>query len=109
MINCLFCKIANKEVPADIVYEDDMVVAFKDIHPLAPIHILIIPKRHIEWVNEFNKKEDLLLLSQLIVAAKKLAVKQKIDKACKFVFNIGKTGDINHIHLHLLGGWKKYI
>jgi len=107
MKTCLFCKIINKEIPAEIVYEDDKVMAFKDINPLAPFHLLIVPKRHIQWEDQFKEK-DLLLFSHLIFVAKKIAVKQKINKAYKLVFNIGKTADINHIHLHLLGGWKKY-
>ena len=108
MTNCLFCKIANKEVPAEIIYKDEEIIGFKNIKPETPIHLLFTPKRHIEWRDEFNEK-DLLLLAGLISAAKKIAIKEKIDKACKLIFNVGKTGQIPHIHLHLLGGWERKI
>jgi len=104
MKDCLFCKIVNKEVPSEIVYEDEEVLGVKNIKPEAPIHFLFMPKRHIEWKDEFNEK-DLSLLSRLISAAKKVAIEQKIFEACKLIFNIGKAGHVLHIHVHLLGGW----
>jgi len=107
-MNCIFCKIINKEKPSDIVYEDDRVIAIKDINPKAPVHLVFIPKRHIEWQDEFNEK-DLLLLAQLVFAAKKIAIEQKINKAYKLIFNIGKAAHFLHIHLHLLGGWKEKL
>ena len=107
-MSCIFCKIANKEMPAEVVYEDEKILGFKNINPEAPIHLLFIPKRHIEWKDEFNE-EDLSIFGKLIFAAKKIAVEKKIDEACKFIFNVGKTGHIPHIHLHLLGGWKGEI
>ena len=105
---CLFCKIANKEEPAEIVYEDDEILGFKNIKPETPIHLLFIPKEHLEWKDEFKEK-DLSLLIRLISAAKKTAVDQNIFEACKIIFNIGKTGHITHIHLHLLGGWGEEV
>ena len=108
MTDCIFCKIANKTAPAEIIYEDKETLGFRSVHPEAPIHLLFVPKRHIEWKDKFDEK-DLSLLSKLISAAKKIAIKQKIDCACKLIFNVGKTGHISHIHLHLLGGWKKKI
>lgn len=107
-MSCIFCKIVNKQTPADIVYENDKTLAFKDVNPRAPVHIVFIPKRHIEWRDKFDE-EDLSLLAQLIFAAKKNAIEQKINESYKLVFNIGKAGHISHIHLHLLGGWKKEI
>lgn len=107
-MSCIFCKIANKEMPAEVVYGDEKILGFKNINPEAPIHLLFIPKRHIEWKDEFNE-EDLSIFGKLIFAAKKIAVEKKIDEACKFIFNVGKTGHIPHIHLHLLGGWKGEI
>jgi len=104
MKNCIFCKIVNKEIPAEFIYEDEEVLGFKNVHPEAPLHFLFIPQRHIEWKDEFNEK-DLLLLSGLISVAKKVAIEQKTDLAYKLIFNVGKTGHIAHIHLHLLGGW----
>lgn len=107
-MDCILCKIVKKEIPAKVVYEDKEILGFKNINPEAPIHLLFIPKRHIEWKNEFKMK-DLSIFSKLILTAKKVALKQKIFSACKLIFNIGKTGHIPHMHLHLLGGWKKKI
>ena len=106
MTNCIFCKIVNKEIPADIIYEDDEVLGFKNIEPEAPVHFLFIPKKHLEWKGDFEAQE-LALLSKLISSAKKIAEKERISNACKLIFNMGKTGHISHIHLHLLGGWDK--
>ena len=104
-MECLFCKIANKTAEAEIVYEDDEVLGFKNIHPEAPVHLLFIPKKHLWWEDEFDKK-NLHIFNKLVLAAKKTAIEYNIFPACKIVFNIGKTGHIPHIHLHLLGGWK---
>lgn len=104
MKNCIFCKIVNKEIPADIVYEDKEILGFKNIHPEAPIHFLLIPKRHIVWKDEFDE-EDLTLLGRLLSTAKKISKEKKVFEACKLIFNVGKTGHITHIHVHLLGGW----
>jgi len=105
-MDCIFCKIANKETSAEILYEDKEILGFKNFHPEAPIHLLFIPKRHIEWKDKFEEK-SLAILSRLVSAAKKVAIKKNTFWACKFIFNIGKTGHIAHIHLHLLGGWKE--
>jgi len=103
-MSCLFCKIVNKEIPSKIVYEDNDILGLKDIHPEAPLHLLFIPKEHIEWDQEFKEK-DLSVFPKLIAAAKKIAKEKKVDQAYKLIFNVGKTGEIPHIHLHLLGGW----
>ena len=105
---CIFCKIANKEIPSKIVYEDSQILGFDNIEPEAPIHFLFIPKQHIEWQDELAG-DKLKLLASLILAAKKVAFEKGIGRACKFIFNIGETGHIPHIHLHLLGGWKERI
>lgn len=107
-MECLFCKIVKKETSAEIVYEDKEILGFENIHPEAPAHLIFIPKRHIEWKNKFEKK-DLSLFSKLISVAKKIAIERNIFQACKLIFNVGKTGHIPHIHLHLLGGWKRKI
>lgn len=105
---CVFCKIVNKEIKAEILYEDDDVLAFKDIHPLAPIHILIIPKKHIEGINFLGEtEEDVLLAGRMIIAAKKLAEEAGIGKkGYKLLFRVGRDGgqEVGHIHLHLIGG-----
>jgi len=105
---CLFCKIIKKEIPADIVYEDSEVLAFKDIHPLAPVHVLIIPKKHIESVDDLSEK-DSFLAGKLIITAKKIAEKLKIKgKGYKLLIRTGVDGgqEVPHLHMHLLGGAK---
>jgi len=108
MNECLFCKIANKEIQSDILHEDKEILVFRNIKPEAPVHLLFIPKRHIEWQDEFDEK-DLQLLAKLIPLAKRIAFQEKVNEAYKLIFNVGKTGQISHIHLHLLGGWKEKI
>ena len=94
-------------MPAEIVYEDEQVLAFKDIHPKAPLHLLIIPKEHIPTVDHLEAK-DKELMGELVVAATKIAQEQGVSGAYKLVFNVGRAGGqiIDHIHLHLLAGWK---
>lgn len=102
MKNCLFCKIADKEVLSEIVYEDDRVIAFKDIHPKAALHFLIIPKKHIPSVNHVEF-EDKTLMGDLILTAQKIA-KEKNLKGYKLIINVGRPAGqvIDHLHLHLL-------
>jgi len=107
-MECIFCKIANRDIPSEIVYEDKDVLGFENVKPEAPIHLLFIPKKHIEWKDEFADKE-IEFFGQLISVAKKIAIERDIFQACKIIFNLGKTGHIPHIHLHLIGGWKKEI
>lgn len=106
MNDCVFCKIIKREVPSEIIYEDENVLGFKNIQPEAPVHLLLTPKRHIEWKDEFGK-EELCIFSRLIAVAKQIAIQEKIARAYKLIFNVGKTGHISHIHLHLLGGWEE--
>jgi len=108
MRKCTFCKIIEGKLSAEIIYKDKKFIAFKDINPKAPFHILIVPKRHINSVNHLKLK-DKELVGGLILVAKKIAKKIGIaKKGYKLVFNVGKGGGqlINHLHLHLLGGWK---
>lgn len=105
-MECVFCKIVNKEIPSEIVYEDKKILAFKDIHPLAPVHVLIIPKRHIASII-YIKKEDTQLLGKLILVAKNIAEDFKLSKnGYKLLFRVGRHGGqvVEHIHLHLIGG-----
>jgi len=105
---CIFCDIINKKSPAKILYEDDEIIAFPDINPSAPVHILIIPKKHIKSANELEA-ENQVLLGKMILTAKKLAKENKIDQSgYRLVINTGKDGGqiIEHLHLHLLGGKK---
>lgn len=103
-MECIFCKIINKEMPTDMVYEDDNFIAFKDIHPKAPVHILILPKKHIISVNHLEI-QDKALMGELILIAQKIA-KDKNLKGYKLLINVGREGGqiIDHLHLHLLAG-----
>lgn len=101
-MNCLFCKIAKGEKKTEIIYEDNKVIAFKDIHPKAPVHLLIIPKKHIPSVNRLEI-EDKTLMGELILAAQKIA-KEKNLKGYRLEINVGRPAGqiIDHLHLHLL-------
>jgi histidine triad (HIT) family protein len=104
--DCLFCRIAHGEIPATIVRSDPDVVAFRDIHPQAPTHILIIPRRHLPSVSELSV-EDLELVGRLFLMAKELAVAEGIaEDGYRMVINAGPDAGqtVFHIHLHLLGG-----
>ncbi len=108
MSECIFCKIANKEIPTELLYEDDLVAAFKDIRPIAPVHVLIISKRHVESIKELTD-EDEILAGRLIMVAKKLAEQLgTAENGYKLLFRVGSDGgqEVPHIHLHLLGGAK---
>lgn len=104
MTDCLFCKIANKKTPAEIVYENDKVAVFKDIHPRAPIHLLIVPKKHITSVDHLEL-QDKELVGELILAAQKIAKEKKLN-GYKLIINVGRPAGqvIDHLHLHLLSG-----
>jgi len=105
-MDCLFCSIIKKESPADMMHEDEKLVAFRDINPKAPVHILIVPKKHIPSINEISE-DDSNLLGQLIYRAKHLAEEKGIaESGYKLVFNCGRDAGqiVDHIHLHLLGG-----
>ncbi len=104
--NCIFCKIVDRSIPGDIVFEDDELLAFNDINPQAPIHLLIIPKRHIGTVNDVTEA-DAPLLGKLIGRARSLARERNIDEAgYRLIMNCNGEGGqtVFHLHLHLLGG-----
>lgn len=104
MTHCLFCKMLNGEIKPDVVFEDETVLAFRDIHPQAPVHILIIPKVHIATLNDLD---DALLAGQLLQTAVKLANLEGLsEEGFRTVFNCNKKGgqEVYHLHLHLLGG-----
>lgn len=104
--DCIFCKIIEREIKSDILYEDDDTVAFADISPQAPVHILIVPKNHIEKISDLNEaNRD--IVSKLILVANGLAKSRGIkDEGYRLVLNCGANAgqDVFHIHLHLLGG-----
>jgi histidine triad (HIT) family protein len=106
MDNCLFCKIINGEIPVKKVYENEHILAFRDIDPKAPVHILVIPKKHIRSVNEL-KSSDKNLAGELLLSAKKIAKDEGIDsKGFRIIFNTNDDGGqtVYHIHMHIMGG-----
>lgn len=108
MSECLFCKIIAGEIPSEVVYEDEQVTAFRDINPVAPTHILIIPNKHIASINELTP-EDESLVGHLFAAAKDLAKQEGIaESGYRLIINVGPHGgqEIYHLHLHLIGGHK---
>jgi len=102
--HCIFCKIIKKEVPSNIVYEDDQVLAFKDIHPAAPTHVLVIPKEHLETVWDIPAGDP--MISVLADRAIKIAGQMGLREGFRLVINNGDNGGqtVYHLHLHLLGG-----
>ncbi|TNE89383.1 MAG: histidine triad nucleotide-binding protein [Gammaproteobacteria bacterium] len=105
-MDCIFCKIVAKEIPSNIAYEDEHVLAFHDISPQAPTHILIIPKRHISTLNELSSGDN-ALISHMVLTATKLADDQGLAQdGYRLVWNCNEQGgqEVFHIHLHLMGG-----
>lgn len=104
-MDCLFCKIANGKIDTEILYQDDNFVAFYDIKPRAPIHILIVPKKHIEKLINVENKEDTEIIEKFLFVAAKIAKQLKIEENYRLQFNQGKKAgqEIDHLHLHLLG------
>lgn len=105
MSDCIFCKIAAKEIPAKLVYEDSEIFAFEDIHPQAPMHLLICPKKHLESLAE-AQETDAAMLGRMLLAAKKLAADRGHGTAHRAIFNTGAGAgqSVLHLHLHVLGG-----
>jgi histidine triad (HIT) family protein len=105
-MDCLFCKIAAGEIPAKLVYEDEDIIAFRDINPQAPTHILLVPRRHIATLNDLAAS-DAMLAGKLLLQAKALAEREGIaESGYRTVFNCNRDAgqSVYHIHLHLLGG-----
>lgn len=105
-MDCIFCKIINKEALANIIYEDENIIAFDDIYPKAPFHKLIVPRKHIATLNDANE-DDQKLLGQMLLTAKKVAQQLQIaEDGYRVLMNVNRGGGqvIFHIHLHLLGG-----
>lgn len=106
--DCLFCKIAGGETDTDFLMETDDLVVFRDINPFAPVHLLLVPKRHIRSVNDLTE-EDSPVLSALLFAARDMAGKMGVDATgYKLIFNVEKGGgqEIFHLHMHMIGGWE---
>lgn len=106
MDDCLFCKMVSGEIPSNIVFENDFVLAFRDIDPKAPTHILVIPKKHIQSINELGP-DDQSLAGEILLAAKTIAKAEGIETSgFRTVFNTNDDGGqtVFHIHMHVLGG-----
>ena len=114
MTDCIFCKLASGEIPTTVVYQDDQVFAFNDMDPQAPVHILLIPKKHIASISELTE-EDAALMGHMMLVAKKLAADAGIaEGGFRCVMNTGEDGgqSVKHLHMHILGGkamgWPPY-
>lgn len=107
MSECIFCRIAQGELPSRKVYEDEEVMAFHDIHPAAPVHFMIIPKRHRESLADC-REEDQALLGKMLLLAPRLAVEQGLKEGFRTLINTGRAGgqEVFHLHVHVIGGGK---
>jgi histidine triad (HIT) family protein len=108
--NCLFCRIASGEIPAQKVYEDDELIAFKDIRPAAPVHLLIIPRQHVAGLADVTTEHE-ALLGRMLTLAPRLATEQGASNGFRTVINTGPDGgqEVYHLHMHVMGGprpWK---
>lgn len=106
MSDCIFCKIVAGDIPADVVYETDQVIAFRDINAQAPTHVQIIPRKHVAKISDFDASEDTGWLVELIEAAQAVAKQEGLDKGFRLVFNNGALSgqSVLHVHMHILGG-----
>lgn len=105
MSDCIFCKIAKGEIPSNKVYEDEKILAFKDLDPQAPVHILLIPKTHIAGADEITE-ENSDVVAHIFCVASRLAKEMNLERGYRIVTNCGEEGgqSVRHLHFHLLGG-----
>ncbi|PKM89720.1 MAG: histidine triad nucleotide-binding protein [Firmicutes bacterium HGW-Firmicutes-12] len=105
MADCIFCKIINKEIPSKIIYEDDHVLAIHDIEPVAPVHILVMPRKHITGIAAVTD-EELSNIGHIYGVIRDIAKKMELNEGYRVVLNHGQQGGqtVNHLHFHLLGG-----
>ncbi len=106
-MDCVFCKIANNEIPSKKIYEDEEIVAFNDLEPQAPVHILIIPKEHIENTNHISER-NCDIIGKIFMVAAKIAKEYHLENGYRIVNNCGQDGGqtVKHLHFHLMGGRK---
>jgi histidine triad (HIT) family protein len=106
MADCLFCKIAAKQIPAVVAYEDDEVLAFDDINPAAPVHLLVVPKRHVATLNDLAEGDDAVMGKLFRVAAQVAGERGVADTGWRATVNVGKDAHqlVFHVHLHIMGG-----
>lgn len=91
-----------------MIFEDEDIIVIKNKYPEAPVHLLVVPKKHFEWQDDFSE-QDLSIITRLISLAKRISKEQGIDNSHKLIFNVGKTAHFPHVHLHLLAGWKDEV
>jgi histidine triad (HIT) family protein len=105
--NCIFCKIVRGEIPSNKVYEDDELFAFHDIHPVAPVHFMLIPKQHLASLEDVNDSHA-ALLGRMLLMAPMLAREQGLHDGFRTVINTGEGGgqEVFHLHIHIIGGGK---
>ena len=106
-MNCIFCKIINGEIPSSKVYEDEYCLAFKDLNPAAPVHVLVVPKTHIESLDHVNQ-ENIDIVSKVVLAIPAVAKAAGVHNGYRVITNIGEDGGqtVKHLHFHVLGGKK---
>ncbi len=108
-MECIFCKIRDKHVPKEFTYEDEHVMVFPDIHPIKPVHLLIMPKKHITDFLALDPKDG-KLMENLVSVMQKIVEKHNLgDKGYRFVVNGGGAQIVNHLHIHLTGPWGKAV
>lgn len=107
-MSCIFCKIASKEIPAQIVYENDSIIAFNDINPAAPVHILIVPKKHIPDIDRISAEDKSITASMLEAAGEISKIKNLSADGYRVIINNGSAAgqEVFHLHMHILGGKK---
>jgi len=105
-MTCIFCQIVSHQLPADIIYEDDDLAVFKDINPSAPIHLLIVPKKHLDSLNIIDEK-NAGIVTKMVMTAKRIAEEQKTRNGYRLLINTGREAGqvVFHLHMHLMGGW----
>ncbi len=107
--DCIFCKIAGGKTETEFLYENETLVVFRDIKPHTPVHVLIVPKKHIRSVNDLTEA-DSKIISEMMMVAKEIAKKESVSESgYKLLFNVERGGGqvVFHLHLHLMGGWKR--
>lgn len=104
-MDCLFCSIASKDIPSQLIYEDELVIAFKDINPQAPVHFLVVPKLHVQSLDQIIEDND-KLIAHVMRLIPRLAAEQGVENGYRVVNNCGSDGGqtVGHIHFHVLGG-----
>lgn len=104
MNNCIFCKIANQEIPSNIVYEDEDMLCFKDINPAAPVHLLLIPKAHLDSLAHAQTEHE-ILLGKMMLKTSEIAKQHNLNNGFKTLINTGKGGgqEVFHLHIHIMG------